>query len=287
MKQRNLWVLIALAALVLVMAAPALAGGWATITLDAWPQDVTAGRPVTISFVVRQHGRDDARINGLEANVHIRNRETGEQASFVATSQGEEGRYTAEVTFPKDGTWSWSIEAFTSNQPMPDLQVAAAAPVAAAPPKTSLPAYPLLAGGLGLALAAGIIVLIGGRRARWALALVVVGLVAGSVGLASAATKPEAAAPAVKTEQATAELGEKLFVAKGCIMCHSNNRIDRNLVEIQTDMGPALSNYTASAEYLRIWLKDPKAAKPQTQMPDLGLSQVEIDALIAFLSSNH
>jgi cytochrome c1 len=34
---------------------------------------------------------------------------------------------------------------------------------------------------------------------------------------------------------------------------------------------------------VRVWLKDPPALKPDTQMPNLGLSSEEIEALIAFL----
>jgi cytochrome c2 len=34
---------------------------------------------------------------------------------------------------------------------------------------------------------------------------------------------------------------------------------------------------------LRKWLKDPAAMKPSTQMPNLGLSDEDIEDLIAFL----
>ena len=35
---------------------PTHAGGWGVTTLDAWPQNVVAGKPITVTFVVRQHG---------------------------------------------------------------------------------------------------------------------------------------------------------------------------------------------------------------------------------------
>jgi len=41
----------------------------------------------------------------------------------------------------------------------------------------------------------------------------------------------------------------------------------------------------ASPEILRIRLKNPQEAKSNTQMPNLGLSDVEIEALIAFINS--
>ena len=49
---------------------------------------------------------------------------------------------------------------------------------------------------------------------------------------------------------------------------------------------PNLSIFTASPEVLRIRLKNPRDAKSDTQMPDLGLSGAEIEALIAFINSN-
>ncbi len=46
-----------------------------------------------------------------------------------------------------------------------------------------------------------------------------------------------------------------------------------------------LSSFSASPEILRIRLKDPSAAKSDTQMPQLNLSEAEIEALIAFINS--
>ena len=48
---------------------------------------------------------------------------------------------------------------------------------------------------------------------------------------------------------------------------------------------PNLSNFSASAEVLRIRLKDPKLAKSDSQMPNLHLADDEIEALIAFINS--
>jgi len=44
-------------AALLALAAPALAGGWAVITLDSLPKEVRAGQPLHLGFVIRQHGR--------------------------------------------------------------------------------------------------------------------------------------------------------------------------------------------------------------------------------------
>jgi cytochrome c1 len=51
-------------------------------------------------------------------------------------------------------------------------------------------------------------------------------------------------------------------------------------------MGPNLTNIKASPEYLRIWLKDPQSAKSNAQMPNLGLGEAEIEALIAFINAD-
>jgi hypothetical protein len=40
----------------LALAAPALAGGWAVVTLDSLPREVRAGQSFQLGFVVRQHG---------------------------------------------------------------------------------------------------------------------------------------------------------------------------------------------------------------------------------------
>jgi len=37
---------------------------------------------------------------------------------------------------------------------------------------------------------------------------------------------------------------------------------------------------------VRSWLKDPRAIRPNTAMPDLGLRQEEIEALLAFLAAD-
>ena len=81
------------------------------------------------------------------------------------------------------------------------------------------------------------------------------------------------------------ELGRRLFIAKGCMVCHSHS--DTNSIrEFGVDIGPNLTNLTASPDYLRLWLKDPKSAKSSAQMPTLGLSDAEIEALIAFINAD-
>jgi cytochrome c2 len=101
---------------------------------------------------------------------------------------------------------------------------------------------------------------------------------------------PEPAAsnstPAAPTAAASpdAAYGKALFSAKGCITCHRHAAIAGSGA---IGGGPDLSTYPANPEFLRNWLKDPQAIRPNTQMPNLGLKQDEIEALIAFLSAKN
>jgi cytochrome c2 len=207
-----------------------------------------------------------------------------------------------EVVSPTAGTWEWTIKAFTMEQKMPVLNVAApmavsaGAPVAQAEPVEASSVtvswiVRVLAFGIG-AIAA---VVAYRRRSALAIALTVVGLVAG-VGSFWTGT----AVPAVEAERASVpeavsatsisqvELGRQLFVAKGCITCHVNSKVpDSNEYwTINADGATDLSNFSASPEILRIRLHDPTEAKSDTQMPNLGLSGDEIEALIAFINSD-
>lgn len=77
-----------------------------------------------------------------------------------------------------------------------------------------------------------------------------------------------------RMQAAPATTGQALFVAKGCASCH-----DRGL-----NGAPNLTVYKPDAAFLRRWLADPAAVRPDTLMPDLPLSDAEIDALIAYLA---
>jgi cytochrome c553 len=286
MKSRMLLVASLLLAGMLLLAAPALAGGWAVITLDELPGDVVAGQPLEIGFMVRQHGVTP--LDGLTPTVHAR------QAGFAVTeqakAQGETGHYVATLTFPQAGEWTWSIQAFTGNQPMPPLNVIAAPAIAQSKAQAQVPAnLPLLTGILGLVgLVIGSFVALR-RKARWAIALILAGLVVSAGSIVSAAEQPavqsEAGAAVVDVSVSQVEVGRRLFIAKGCMVCHSHSETNA-MREIAVDTGPNLTSITASPEYLRLWLKDPRSAKSTAKMPVLELSEVEIEALIAFINAD-
>ena len=93
----------------LVIAAPALAGGWATATLDGpLPSDPSAGESLRIGFTLKQHGRTP--ISWEEASIIAINRETNEAVYAPARAEGALGEYVADVTFPSAGTWDWRVE---------------------------------------------------------------------------------------------------------------------------------------------------------------------------------
>jgi cytochrome c2 len=271
--------------LTLILTLPALAGGWAVITLDELPQQVDPTEPLHIGFMVRQHGIRP--MEDLDPTITLWNRATGERFVAHAQPEGETGHYSAVFSFPSTGTWEWSIQAFSMDQPMPPLYVSAAGQPAA-PVKQNGPAPGLLVGILGLAVMSAGLVLAFRRRSRWGYALLAAGLLVCLAGLVSvmrpsAQAQSQAAPPLALTDQQ--QYGRDLFTAKGCTTCHLNSRAAKN-VNFSVEAGPNLTVYQASPEHLRSWLKDPQSIKPNTEMPDLGLKEAEIEALIAFLNAN-
>jgi len=90
------------------------------------------------------------------------------------------------------------------------------------------------------------------------------------------------AAPSSLMSQSDAEYGRALFSAKGCVTCHHHAAVAGS--DPYTMGNPDLTHYRPDPEFLRRWLKNPRAIRPATEMPTLGLQQDEIEALIAFLA---
>lgn len=274
----------------LAIAVPAFAGGWAVITVDDLPVNATAGEPLTIGFTVLQHGKTPT--SGLSPTITFT---LPKEEQFVVTAQEDEtGHYTASVTFPQEGEWEWTINAFME-QPMPAISVAAA-PVVAAPSQpiaqTEALPYALIVRVLAFGLA-----LVGAFFAFRTKSRLTIGLTALclTVALASfipGSTVPKVEAqdvptaqPAVESSITQVELGRRLFIAKGCITCHVNQKVVSSSYWTVEIGAPNLTKFSASPEALFLRLKDPSSVKSDTQMPNLGLSEVEIEALIAFINS--
>lgn len=112
---RRMLLAVAAALVALLWAAPALAGGWAVVTLDSLPQDVRAGQSFQVGFSIRQHGRDlvstDWDGHALKPVLFAKLEGAQEGLSFPARQSGEVGHFVADVALPEAGEWSWSISA--------------------------------------------------------------------------------------------------------------------------------------------------------------------------------
>lgn len=293
---RSLRSLALLAALLLVLFPTSLAqaGGWFVVTLDALPASPVAGETMTIGFMVRGHGTHPGYWDGL--SVVARNPTTGKIMSVAPRQQGPIGHYSADIAFPDPGSWEWGIDIdqipWVRWAPLTVLPAPITTPavesssLAAFTPSSWLPLL-LAVAATGLFLAA---LQVGRRRALGP----VLGLAAAVAALAlimTLMTTPQAVATASaipaesEAGDAIAE-GRALFLAKGCVTCHIHAEASPNGFE-STSIGPTLTNYTvpAGSPFLRQWLANPASLRPETRMPDLDLSEREIESLIAFLGS--
>lgn len=287
MNRRILFPLIVLIAL-LVFAVPAWAGGWVVFTLEELPARVVAGEPVTIEFAVRQHGSHLNSSFGTPA-VYARNPATGERLTFQTEPTGQEGYFTAKLVFREEGVWTWGIGWVQNTrylQNMPPLNVLAAG-ASAATPRPALVSVPFAVGVVGLAILGGAGLAFFATRNRWALSAGLAGMLLAAAGLAGAFQPPAAAeADAPPAYASPVELGRALFWAKGCVVCHTHAEGRAGFTGPTINVGPELTDTVLPPEYLRVWLKDPEAVKPKTQMPNLALDEAEIEALIAFLTAH-
>jgi mono/diheme cytochrome c family protein len=286
-------IMAALCALLIVLSLmiPAFGGGWAVVTLDRLPDQVIAGEPVSISFMLRGHGVTPVTTGGL--SIEANHLESGESLSVSAVSGDSEGHYTAVLTFPRPGTWEWgvSIGPYSFTQSMPTLEVLSAelaSSIDGKPSSASLIPALWIAAGVSMALAVGL--LLTRKPARWAGALAVTALAAVILGMAISASPASSTFPNPEPNQtgpefSSAASGADLFVSKGCVICHTHGDIPAKYVDFQTGVGPNLTSYSAAPAFLELWLSDPAGVKPKTQMPNLELSEAEIDALISFLNA--
>ena len=79
--------------------------------------------------------------------------------------------------------------------------------------------------------------------------------------------------------------GQRLFAAKGCVVCHQHAKVDgAGMIEF----GPDLTEKRFNAGYLRQFLADPSIKPPTAnkRMPNMNLSEREITALVAFINGD-
>jgi hypothetical protein len=121
---RHVMLSFALAAGLLVTPSPAVAGRWATTTLDTVPDQVRAGETYRIGYTILQHGVTP--FASRATAVRIRSSATGADQAFPAQQDGPVGHYVAQVRFPAAGTWTWEITHEFGGQRLAPLTVAAA-----------------------------------------------------------------------------------------------------------------------------------------------------------------
>jgi hypothetical protein len=108
-------------------------GGWAVITVEDLPEHLVAGKPVTLSFVVRQHGM--TMLGGLRPTVIAKSGNAEVKASAIAGMKA--GSYNSTLVVPAIGDWTITIASgFMNNNatlaPIPAIAAGTPARVIAA-----------------------------------------------------------------------------------------------------------------------------------------------------------
>lgn len=125
MRRRMLLGLVGAVALLVALAAPVAAGGWAVTTFESVPAEFEAGTTYQLDYSIRQHGQHLVDLD--DTSIRIWNIKTGEEHIFAGQSTGETGYYTSEVTFPSAGAWQWEvIQGMFGPQQLGSLSVAEA-----------------------------------------------------------------------------------------------------------------------------------------------------------------
>lgn len=101
----------------------------------------------------------------------------------------------------------------------------------------------------------------------------------------------EQSQPADSDLDGLAAEGQDIF-GQNCVQCHA---VEGHPQNADVRIGPNLTHFASrdqfagavfdvdDREQLAAWLRDPAAEKPGAQMPDLGLSEEDIDALVEYL----
>lgn len=104
---RRLAAILAAMAMLLVLAVPVMAGGWAEIVADGQTVTPKEGSSTEVGFKVMQHGKTPAPWES--ATVRFTNSSTGTSFDVVARNDREDGHFIATATLPEAGYWSWQV----------------------------------------------------------------------------------------------------------------------------------------------------------------------------------
>jgi hypothetical protein len=157
--------------LTLILAATAFAGGWANAVMDTPPDDPAGpNEPVTLGFTLMQHGVTP--VDWGTAQIVLTNDQTGQEIVANATPSGRIGHWTAEVTLPGAGSWSYQVRhdlEITLMGAQPISVGGAQATTTGATPAIGISPALLAAGGflavLGIAVLAGVLLVVRNSRA--------------------------------------------------------------------------------------------------------------------------
>lgn len=220
-------------------------GGWAVVTVDALPEYVEAGKPFTLTWAIRGHGQK------LVAwpRTGVTAERTGHEIASPAVA-GPEGRRL------------FSYHPFSGSE------------------RGHEKAFPVFAGS-ETGFYSATVTLPG--PGDWTLTIWA------NTGHRMLPLKVVDAGAEPRPQRLT-ERGAHLFVAAGCITCHAHGDIDQ---PVMVPVGPDLSSLAHSEDYLAAVLRDPDSILDYDvpalgwfpRMPDLGLDEPEIEALVAFLTA--
>jgi hypothetical protein len=99
---------LAALAMLLILAVPVIAGGWAEIVADGQTtKPPVEGQPTEVGFKVMQHGVTPAPWE--TATVHFVDMSTGETIEVKATNDNPNGHFVATATLPRAGYWTWQV----------------------------------------------------------------------------------------------------------------------------------------------------------------------------------
>lgn len=85
--------------------------------------------------------------------------------------------------------------------------------------------------------------------------------------------------------------GADVFAKGACVGCHTidgtkaQGKVGPNLTHFGGRLSIAAGTLSNTPENLALWLKNPQAVKPENDMPNLGLSDSDIQSLVAYLES--
>lgn len=98
-------------------------------------------------------------------------------------------------------------------------------------------------------------------------------------------------APAVEQNEGLASQGRDVFMNSACISCHTIRetqalgRLGPDLTHVGSRLTIAAGVLDTNAENLARWIRDPQEVKPGSLMPNTGLTDQQVEQLVAYLLS--